>query len=240
VKLIWTYSKRYKRGSKNNTLSSDYIEFLYKKSIKDAGNQFKKIIYTDEESKDIFKDFVDEVKLIEPREFVFLADLKFYVLEKEQGEFCCIDGDLFLKKNLNTNKKTGFEFEFVDFKALEYSEIFKKEGILDIIPYWEKSESSFNLGLMYFNDDKLKKDLVEEFKKVQNFYLKKIEPKYKFNAKKLQVSICGSQFFTSSFFHHKNIIPEFFGKDNDNEEKFEHIAGRKKDRYLRDFKQSLI
>ena len=47
MKLIWTYSKSWKKGFKNNHVDYGYIEYLYKKSLTEAGNQFKKIIYTD-------------------------------------------------------------------------------------------------------------------------------------------------------------------------------------------------
>lgn len=237
MKLIWTYSKSWKKGFKNNHVDYGYIEYLYKKSITEAGNRFKKIIYTDEESKDIFKDYVDEVKIIEPRKFVFLADLKFYVLEKEQGEFCCIDGDLFLKEDLNIPQNTdvAFELTFIDHKVFQYSEIFEKHGIQKIIPYWGNTEYSINLGLMYFNNDELKDELVSEFKKVQKFYIEEIEPIYKFNEKGKQVSICGSQYLTSQFFKNKGIIPEYFNDGNEDFEKFFHIGGPKKMFYHREY-----
>jgi len=236
VKLIWTYSKSWKKGFKNNHINYGYVEYLYKKSLIEAGKQFKKIIYTDEESKDIFKDYVDEVKIIEPREFIFLADLKFYVLEKEQGEFCCIDGDLFLKRDLEIPPSDiGFELEFKDSIALEYSEIFVKHGIHKIIPYWGLNKFSINLGLMYFNNDEIKNELVSEFKKVQKFYLKKIEPTYNYNQEGKQVSVCGSQYFTSQFLEHRGIKPDFFNDGNENFEKFFHIGGPKKMFYHREY-----
>lgn len=237
MKLIWTYSKSWKRGFKNNHVDYGYIEYLYKKSIIESGNQFKKIIYTDEESKDIFKEYVDEVKIIEPREFVFLADLKFYVLEKEQGEFCCIDGDLFLKNDLEipSNSNVAFELTFIDYHVFQYSEIFEKHGIEKIIPYWGNTDYSINLGLMYFNNDELKNELVSEFKKVQNFYIEEIEPIYKFNERGYQVSICGSQYFTSQFLEHRGIKPDFFNDGNDNFEKFFHIGGPRKMFYHREY-----
>ena len=236
MKLIWTYSKSWKKGFKNNHIDYGYVEYLYKKSLIEAGNQFKKIIYTDEESKDIFKDYVDEVKIIEPREFVFLADLKFYVLEKEQGEFCCIDGDLFLKRDLEIPPSDfGFELEFKDQYALEYSKIFVKHGIHNVIPYWGLNKLSINLGLMYFNNDEIKNELVLEFKKVQKFYLEKIEPIYNYNEHGKQVSVCGSQYFTSQFLEHRGIKPDFFNDGNEDFEKFFHIGGPKKMFYHREY-----
>ena len=96
---------------------------------------------------------------------------------------------------------------------------------------------------MYFNNDEIKNELVSEFKKVQKFYLEEIEPIYNYNQYGKQVSICGSQYFTSQFFEHKGITPDFFNNGNDNFEKFFHIGGPRKMFYHREYmrtKQNLI
>ena len=157
-------------------------------------------------------------------------------LEKEQGEFCCIDGDLFLKRDLEIPPSNfGFELEFKDEFALEYSKVFIHHGIHNVIPYWGLNKLSINLGLMYFNNDEIKNELVSEFKKVQKFYLDKIEPIYNYNEHGKQVSICGSQYFTSQFFEHRGIKPDFFNDGNDDFEKFFHIGGPRKLFYYREY-----
>ena len=74
LKLIWKYSKKW-RKSNNTQISSEYIEYLYKKSFESADSSYKKILYTDEESKDLFKDYVDEVKIIKVKKLHFLREL---------------------------------------------------------------------------------------------------------------------------------------------------------------------
>ena len=238
LKLIWTYSKKW-RKSNNTQISSEYIEYLYKKSFESADSSYKKILYTDEESKDLFKDYVDEVKIIKVKKFTFLADLKFHVLENEKGEFCCIDGDFIIRENIVFSKDIGFEFEVVDPRALYYSDIFLKHSVKDVIPYWDICESSYNLGLMYFNNDSLVKEIVSEYKKVQKFFNDVLEPKYIFNEKNEQVSICGSQYWISSFLHYKNIKPELFCSPNPNDSKCHHLGGPKKLMYYDEWKKSL-
>ena len=75
--------------------------------------------------------------------------------------------------NIPQNTDVAFELTFIDHKVFEYSEIFEKHGIEKIIPYWGNTDYSINLGLMYFNNDELKNELVSEFKKVQKFRCKK-------------------------------------------------------------------
>lgn len=234
LKLIWTYSKKWRKQN-NPMISSDYIEYLYKKSFESADNSYKKVLYTDEESENLFKDYVDEVKKITIEKFTFLADLKFNVLEKERGEFCCIDGDFILRQDIIPNKDIGFEFEVVDPRAIHYSEIFLKHSIKDIIPYWDISESSYNLGLMYFNNDSLIKEIISEYKKVQKFFNDVLEPKYKFNEKNEQVSITGSQYWLSSFLHYKKITPQLFCADNIDDCNCHHLGGPKKLMYFDEF-----
>ena len=68
MRLVWTYSKDFKRGNKNNTLPHDYIQYLYKKSLELTPNSYHKIIYTDEENVDLFKPYIDEVIIREKKE----------------------------------------------------------------------------------------------------------------------------------------------------------------------------
>ena len=100
MRLVWTYSQDYKRGNKNNYVSHEYIQFLYKKSLESAPKSYYKVMYTDEKTVDIFKDYVDEVIVRKPKEFIFLADLKFDIAEILDGEFLITDGDLIFKKEL--------------------------------------------------------------------------------------------------------------------------------------------
>ena len=54
MKLVWSYSKDWKKGSNISIYPHEYIQYLYKRSIKSASDDYHKIIYTDEENVDIF------------------------------------------------------------------------------------------------------------------------------------------------------------------------------------------
>jgi hypothetical protein len=139
VRLVWTYSKDFKKGNLNNHVTHEYIEYLFKKSITEAPNVYTKIMYTDSENVEIFKNYVDDIIVRKPKPFVFLADLKFDVAEILNDEFIVCDGDLFLKNELviPKNKQIGFEMKLkVKPVVYGYKKTLIAEGIVDEIPLW--------------------------------------------------------------------------------------------------------
>jgi hypothetical protein len=242
MKLVWSYSKKWRKGKNISKYPHEYIQYLYKKSIESASKDYYKVLYTDSESKDLFKDIVDEVIIREPKPFVFLADLKFEIAELLQGEFLITDGDLFFKNKLKipTGNKIGFELEIkkVRPKVQGWKELLIQHGIVSEVPIWNiENSSSINLGLMYFNDDKLKNKLINEYRKTQKFYTDYIEPVYKFNEKDIQFSACGSQMLVKQFLLNENITPYLFmeGKTSD----FTHYSSSSKGRYLQLFYETV-
>lgn len=243
MRLVWTYSQDYKRGNKNNTVPHEYIQFLYKNSLQIAPSSYHKVLYTDEENISMFKDYVDEIIVREPKEFIFLADLKFDVAELLDGEFLIIDGDMLLKGELIIPENTdiGFELNIDEVKdtVKMYKDVLIKEGITKYVPCWSHDNvSSINLGLMYFNNDSLKHELIEEFRKTQKFFMEYIEPKYKFNKKQLQFSACGSQMLVKQFFIDKGIEPYVFKSNNF--DKLVHLGGKGKDMLYNEFKSTKL
>lgn len=203
MKLIWTYSKDFKRGVLNNTASHGYIQWLFKESIKTAPSSYEKIMYTDEETVHLFVDIVDKVIVREKKEFIFLADLKFDIAEKTDGEFIVTDGDIFIDQILNIPPNVDMAFEFkgtAEPVVQKYKSILLKEGIGKRVAIWETENNEFwNLGLMYFNNDAYKNKLINEYRKTQNFYIENIEPVYKFIEKNKQFSACASQMLIQQF-----------------------------------------
>ena len=74
MKLIWTYSKKFKKGILNNIANHRYVQKLFQKAIKDAPSQYEKIIYTDEDTVDLFKDIVDEVIIRDKNKFILYTN----------------------------------------------------------------------------------------------------------------------------------------------------------------------
>ena len=200
-------------------------------------------MYTDEKTVDLFKDYVDEVIVREPKEFIFLADLKFDVAEILDGELLITDGDLIFKKELNIPKNTDIGFEVGIEKVKDvvngYKDILLEEGIAEYVPCWKHSnQASINLGLMYFNNDTIKKELIQEFRKTQDFFVNTIEPKYNFNKKNIQFSACASQMLVKQFFIDKGTEPFIF--DTDDRYSFLHLGGKRKDLLYNEFKSTKL
>jgi hypothetical protein len=243
MKLIWTYSEHLKKGPNNSKLNDNFILDMYMFSI-ECAKKFhdKTCVYTTESNYDLFKDKVDEVKLI-PNDFdyVFLGDLKYYVMEKENSPFILIDGDLFLEEKLKIpiDCEIGVEVR-IDLTPknveLKFNECFVNEGIKNVIPYWCESNISYNLGLIYINTEKYKLELCNDFKKVKEFYKEKIEPKYHFDKQNKQPSVSGVQYFFTMFLNKENIKP-FFIKSNN---MFTHLAGEKKFKFKHGNEKKLI
>tara|TARA_E500000331_G_scaffold335808_1_gene362326 strand:- start:1124 stop:1858 length:735 start_codon:yes stop_codon:yes gene_type:complete len=236
MRLIWTYSKDYKKGNKNNRVPHEYIQFLFRKAISTAPDSYEKIVYTEEENFSIFSDLGVSFIPLKKKPFTFLADLKFDIADQLSGEFLISDGDLFIEKELEFKVKPKIGFEVKVQKdhpiVLEYKQILIDQGITKIQPFWNiENNSSINLGLMYFNDDKIKDDYIKEFRKVQTFYNNYIEPKYKFNEKGLQFSACGSQMFSMQYFLNKGIKPHYFIPGAN----ITHLAAERKDKLLSEF-----
>ena len=239
MRLVWTYSKDFKRGNKNNILPHDYIQYLYKKSLEFTPNTYHKIIYTDEENVDLFKPYVDEVIIREKKEFIFLADLKFDIAELLDGEVLITDGDMIFDKEMFIPGNTDIGFELQIEKVKDTVKGFKKilidEGISQYVPCWKhNNSSSINLGLMYFNNDSLKVELINEYRKTQDFFMKYIEPKYKFIKNNIQFSACASQMLVKQFFIDKGRDPYLFKTDNF--DKLVHLGGKGKDMLFEDYK----
>lgn len=203
MRVVWTYSKSFKKGVLNNVAEHKYIQWLFRKSILTSPSYYTKIIYTDAESKDVFSDIVDEVIIRDPKPFILLDDLKFEIVRKLKGEFLICDGDLFIDEPLNipTNVDMAFEYKgLAESIILKWKNVLLDEGIVEKVPIWGLDNKSYwNLGLMYFNNDKAKNDLADEYFKTQQFYSKNIDPKYQYNKNNVMFSACAAQMLIEQF-----------------------------------------
>lgn len=239
MKLVWTYSDRYKKGreNRNSEASHEYIQFLYRKSIKEAPSVYDKYIYTDEYNFKIFDDLDVNLIKAEEKEFVFLDDLKFDAAEVIDGEFIITDGDLFIKNELiiPSNKKIGFEVKVDSLPTLKQKLILQKEGICSKLKYWEGNNKSLNnLGLIYFNDDILKNNIIQEYRNTQTFFSTYVDDKYKINKNELLYGSVGCCMFTYQYLEYINENPFYFLPDNDGN--FEHLGFARKFKYLKELK----
>ncbi len=241
MRLVWTYSKDYKKGVLNNKAEHEYIQWLFKKSITEAPSSYHKIIYTDADTAHLFSDIVDTVIIRERKDFIFLADLKFDIAEILTGEFIISDGDLFINSEL-TLPECDMAFEHfgpVGDTVSNYKKILLDEGIVDYVPIWGSDNEQYsNLGLMYFNNDTAKEELIKEYRKTQKFYIKNIEPKYGFNKRNKQFSACGSQMLVQQFKLNSNYNVKYL--IGDNYTKYIHYNNRNKMKLNKEFYNKLI
>ena len=241
MRLVWTYSKDWKKGENISLYTHEYIQFLFKQSILSAPNSYHKIICTEEENVNIFKDIVDEVIILPKRPFVFLADLKFYVADILNGEFLITDGDIIFNRAVPIPKNIDLAFEVminnVGPLVNSWKNILLENKIQKKISLWNiPNESAVNLGLMYFNNDVIKNKLTDQYKKTQNFYTEYIEPKYKFNKKDKQFSACGAQMLVKQFLLKEKINPFYFNKDNQNNCNYTHYSSTTKNQLMKEYR----
>ena len=240
MKLVWTYSDRFKKGSWNkNTLASHkYIQYLFRKSIKEAPSSYEKIVFTDDYNFSIFDDLDVELIPAPKKEFIFLDDLKFDAADLIDGELIITDGDLFINKELivPSNSSIGFECKLECEDTFEMKLLMQKEGIDKELNYWKgKSKFINNLGLMYFNDDLLKNELIKEYRNTQLFFSLFVDKKYKINKREVLFGSAGCCMFTYQFLDSIDITPFYFLDNNFNN--FDHLGGPRKLELLDEFKK---
>lgn len=233
MKLVWAYHDGFNTGPINSTIPSEFIRYLFKESILRAPNSYTKVVYTQEQYVDFFKDEVDRVEVFKDLEYTFLNDAKWYAVEKEENAII-IDGDLFLEEELYLPDGYDIGFEFTINSASDvyrYSSIFEKNGISKYIPYWKKGSNSINTGLMYINDINIKRNILKEYNLVKKFFKDTFNINSALTGVKKQPSVVGSQYFLTLFI--ENYKVDYFNFNNYS--KFTHYYGEKKLTLLSDF-----
>jgi hypothetical protein len=181
MKLIWTYDDTVGKSFIGNEYRITLINY-YILSINNAKSLgYHTIIYTTKTSKKYFQEIANEIIIIEkPYETKIFDYLKIYVLENRNDKFCLIDGDLIIHKKLP--EFTG-DVIFDTFEEgiweIEYEHIvkqFDKMGIKSIVNFWTTSKlNTMNLGILSFNDDKVKNKYVKLWKEVNEWVNNQIE-----------------------------------------------------------------
>ena len=201
MKLIWTYSPKLNRSNK---ISDDDMLKLFYHSI-ECGKKFHPTcVYTDTPEKFVGK--VDEiVEIPSDFELYFLDDIKFYVIENELEDYTIIDGDFFIDspiENISPNiGAEGYVPHRPGIHYKKYNTILEKEGVKDIIPYWQSSLGYYNLGLLQVNNFQYD-EFIKDYNKLKEFYKNKIEGIY-FNRMDEDVGISLTVYFFTLFNIHK-------------------------------------
>jgi len=112
-------------------------------------------------------------------EMYFLDDIKFYVLEREVGNYTLIDGDYFLDRPIQQcTTDIGTEHIYTDERTSEYFVNFLEElGVKDIIPYWKSGYGFYNFGLIQINNFQMK-EFMKDYRKLKEWYRNEIDGKH--------------------------------------------------------------
>jgi hypothetical protein len=174
MKLVWTYDSSVERGGKNDTTKTILLNY-YLVSITSAKKiGYKTIMYCDEDISRYFENIVDELHIITSYNTKIWDYLKVKVLEERTDEYCLIDGDLILEKQL-----PKFETDIVvdTFETanwgVEYYPIAKhleNLGIGNYIKEWNSIRKPItSTGLLYIKDTTNKMKYVDSWYKCNEF-----------------------------------------------------------------------
>mgnify|MGYP003685773017 CR=1 FL=1 len=218
MKLIWTYSPKLNRSSK---ISDEDMLKLFYHSIECGSKFHPTCVYTDYPDKFIGK--VDKIVELPPDfEIYFLDDIKFFVIENETDGYTLIDGDLFIDCPIeNVSPSNGIEVYVKHGNNIhyeKYNRVLEREGVKDIIPYWEPSLGYYNLGLIQINNFQ-REEFTKDYNKLKQFYKDNIEGVY-FNREEECVEISLCTYFYTLFNLKKLNTQEQLRKDT-----YKHLCG---------------
>jgi len=181
--------------------------------------------------------YIDEYINIEDQSFEIVDDLKIYIHEVSDLDCITIDGDILLSHPLifpNSAPDVIFEVAETRKNALKVendfmSGYFSMAGIFNkyidrvAFPHWnDKLRLCCNVGLIKFNNQKVKDRFIAEYKKLREVFIENIEPIEQLKAKGCIPSIIISQYnfglLTTylqtkvAFFKDFNNYTHFYGK----------------------------
>lgn len=214
-----------------------WILKIYAASMKKAKSfGYRVKFYGDKFSIDNLKGYFDEFEDISEKKFILVDDLKLYIHEINNLECVTIDGDIILHDKIELPKG---EFDVIFELAETRSNVMKLKhnpshgyfSLVDIfdkymdstIPYWNSKLSlACNVGLVKFNNQKVKDLFLNQYKIFRDFFLSNIEPKENLIESEFVPSIIISQYnfgllsefynLKVKFFKDYNSYTHFYGK----------------------------
>ena len=206
-----TYCFTTKFGKYKN---NDYILTFYKLSMtraKEFGHTIS--FYGCRYSIDFLKGYYDNCVDISNKKFQLVDDLKLYVHETGDIDTITIDGDLILNNKLIIDDTVDIVYDAKEYLDTPWGDVYneflptlKKYPIEDIIDGFKfNNPFAINVGILKFNNSKVKTIFIKKYKELKEYYLKSIEPIEKFKDNKTFISIIICQFLFGSLINEKNI-----------------------------------
>lgn len=202
MNLIWTYNGDVILTERMKTILINYYITSMKESEKFG---YRKILYCDTNSVHYFKDFVDEIVIVDKYENSPQFDsYKIKVLEDRNDDYYMIDGDLILHKKL---PEPDVDVIFDSYEVLnwpkQYEETVKlldEWGIKEVIPEWDvKRTPVISTGIFAITNKELRDIYVYKWKLCNDFIMKhydKLDP--------INSALVGGQYLLTLVSNHYN------------------------------------
>lgn len=237
VKLFWSFDSRM-----NLYGATEYMYDLYRASMLRAKNLGYEInFYGDDVAINKFQGYVDNFYDITPIHFEIVDDLKLYIHTQHDLDCVTIDGDLILHERLvfpdPENNKLYFDFPETNKDILkeennkyngygDLKRIFEKYNTKYFFPHFNyNNDIACNTGLIKFNDQKIKDLFIHEFKGVNSYFVKHIEPFEKENVDAMRkIRFIIAQYHFGCLIRSLD-VPTVFLKENNN---YVHLFGNEK------------
>jgi len=170
----------------NNYSDNEWVAMYYRAAIlKSKSLGYKIKLYGCDFIYEKLHDVIDEFVNIENLRFSLTDDLKLYIHSIEDLDCITIDGDIILNHRLKLPTTYDVLFDIKGqvthskkiTKYKSHLNLFKKYDIQSEIKYFDlDAEYACNMGILKFNDAKVKKLMIDTYNKFKNYYLVNIEP----------------------------------------------------------------
>lgn len=172
MELIYSFYSNFNKydywKGKNRENNLLYLEL----SIKLARQFYPVTLYTDEETAKRFINLVDDIKILNVKDsnYKIWSQAKFEAIERHEGEFLHIDGDLFMTEPLvipqgdiyYDHTETGLYESYYKYNL----ELFDKKGIKKVFPEWTTEYTgAFNIGILGFKNNSIKQLYLDRYYK---------------------------------------------------------------------------
>jgi len=175
MNLIYTFTKKLKSWPEWHPNFKKIVK-VYNESYKNNIRFHNIILYTDKESAYLFRDTFDKIVLKEFNNILLLDDYKYNVLKYLNDDDILFDGDIFLTQKLFIDN--NFELICDQWVPVRYKEnykyaidLFLKNKIEDVIPFFKKTNYVPNIGILKFKDKTVEKEFLKYYWKMKDWFI---------------------------------------------------------------------
>lgn len=236
MKLIYTYTSKL-----SNRFNFEKTIEIYIKSYQNNIRFHDIVLYTDKESKILFQDVFQKIKLFEVEDIIFTDDYKYSVLKNLSCDEILFDGDIFLTHPLIINdsydvlcesfvgsiiKNNYYNYYLETIQILIKNNIMVSTPILEFVP---------NIGILKFQSNENMKEFLMVYHSKRKKYIDMgIENKFNLISKDFRSCAVFGQYFLGEYINDKKLKVGYVKENNF----YSHLGGDQK--YNISFKKTLI